>query len=113
VYTLGAKYNPIKTIGFTTRYRDKDKNAINTILDFAKLINASVKCLYVKTSDSDVSSETIEDWKMAFKREPIEFIVFESEESNAAVLDFIRNENINVLTISIKEGFLRDCSKLY
>jgi hypothetical protein len=61
VYTLGAKYNPIKTIGFTTRYRDKDKNAINTILDFAKLINASVKCLYVKTSDSDVSSETIED----------------------------------------------------
>jgi hypothetical protein len=23
--TLGAKYNPIKTIGFTTRYRDKDK----------------------------------------------------------------------------------------
>jgi hypothetical protein len=67
----------------------------------------------VKTSDSDVSSETIEDWKMAFKREPIEFIVFESEESNAAVLDFIRNENINVLTISIKEGFLRDCSKLY
>jgi ABC-type xylose transport system substrate-binding protein len=58
------KYNPIKTIGFTTRYRDKDKNAINTILDFAKLINASVKCLYVKTSDSDVSSETMEDWKM-------------------------------------------------
>jgi hypothetical protein len=56
VCTLGAKYNPIKTIGFTTRYRDKDKNAINTILDFAKLINASVKCLYVK-SDSDVSSD--------------------------------------------------------
>jgi hypothetical protein len=48
--------NPIKTIGFTTR-RDKDKNAINTVLDFAKLINASVKCLYVKTSDDDVSSE--------------------------------------------------------
>jgi hypothetical protein len=46
---LGAKYKPIKTIGFTTRYRDKD--AISTVLDFAKLINASVKCLYVKTSD--------------------------------------------------------------
>jgi hypothetical protein len=25
VCTFGAKYNPIKTIGFTTRYRDKDK----------------------------------------------------------------------------------------
>jgi hypothetical protein len=63
-----------------------------------------VKCLYVKTSDSDVSSETIEDWKW-FKREPIEFIVFESEE-NVAVLDFIR---MKILTCwrywPIKEGF--------
>jgi hypothetical protein len=43
---------------------------------------------------------------MTFKREPIEFIVFESEESNAAVLDFIRNENIDVLMISTyKEVF--------
>jgi nucleotide-binding universal stress UspA family protein len=105
---LGAKYNPIKTIGFTTRYRDKDKNAINTVLDFAKLTNASVKCLYVKTSDSDVSSDTMEDWKMTFKREPIEFIVFESEENNVAVLDFIRNENIDVLMISTyKRGFFK------
>jgi nucleotide-binding universal stress UspA family protein len=105
---LGAKYNPIKTIGFTTRYRDKDKNAINTILDFAKLTNASVKCLYVKTNDSDVSSETIEDWKRNFKREPLEFIVFESEESNVAVLDFIRNENIDVLAVlTYKRGFFK------
>jgi hypothetical protein len=44
---------------------------------------------------------------MTFKREPIEFIVFESEESNVAVLDFIR-KNINVLMIStIKEVFQR------
>jgi hypothetical protein len=66
----------------------------------------------VKTSDSDVSSETIEDWKMAFKREPIEFIVFESEESNA-VLDFIRNENINVLILTYKEVFKVVPAKLY
>jgi hypothetical protein len=66
----------------------------------------------VKTSDSDVSSETIEDWKMAFKREPIEFIVFESEESNA-VLDFIRNENIDVLILTYKEVFKVVPAKLY
>jgi hypothetical protein len=53
----------------------------------------------VKTSDSDVSSETMRIGKWPLS-EPIEFIVF-SEESNAAVLDFIRNENINVLTILI------------
>jgi hypothetical protein len=67
---LGAKYKPIKTIGFTTQYRDKDKSLMHGFRLW-ELINASVKCLYVKTSDSDVSA-TIE-WKMEFKREPIEF----------------------------------------
>lgn len=105
---LGAKYKPIKTIGFTTRYRDKDKKAISTVLDFAKLINASVKCLYVKTSDSDVSIATIEEWKMELKREPIEFFVVESEDSNAAVIDFIGDKNIEVLTmLTYKRGFFK------
>jgi hypothetical protein len=105
---LGAKYKPIKTIGFTTRYRDKDKKAISTVLDFARLINASVKCLYVKTSDSDVSIATIEEWKMEFIREPIEFFVVESEDSNTAVVNFIGDKNINVLTmLTYKRGFFK------
>jgi hypothetical protein len=58
----------------------------------------------VKTSDSDVSSETIEDWKSL--SENLLNLLFESEESNVAVLDFIRNENIDVLTIlTYKRGF--------
>jgi hypothetical protein len=49
--------------------------------------------------------ETIEDWKMALS-ETYWIYCIESEESNVAVLDFIRNENINVLTIlTYKEGF--------
>lgn len=105
---LEAKHKTIKTIGFTTRYRAKDKIAINAVLNLAKIINANVKCLYVKTSDSDVSKETIGEWKVEFKKQPIEFVVVESDEINEAVLDFITNENVDVLTMLIyKRGFFK------
>jgi nucleotide-binding universal stress UspA family protein len=105
---LEAKYKTIKTVGFTTRYRAKDKMAIQTVLNFAKNINAIVKCLYVKTSDSDVSKETIAEWEMEFKNQPIEFVVIESDEINEAVLDFINNKNVDVLTMLIyKRGFFK------
>jgi hypothetical protein len=72
--------------------RDKDKKCDQHNFRFCKTHQCFREMSLCETSDSDVSSET-EDWKMPL-REPIEFIVFESEESNA-VLDFIRNENIN------------------
>ena len=49
-----APFNAIKTIGFTTRFRAKDKKALQSVLELAHKAKAKVKCLYVKTSDSDV-----------------------------------------------------------
>jgi hypothetical protein len=47
-----------------------------------------------------------------FEKQPIEFVVVESE-INEAVLDFITNENVDVLTMLIyKRGFLKDCFNL-
>lgn len=103
---LEAKYKSIKTVGFTTRYREKDKIALHTVLSFATNINAIVKCLYVKTSNSDVSKEIIADWKMEFQQQPIEFVVVESDQVNESVLDFISNKNVDVLTmLTYKRGF--------
>ena len=45
-----AKYTKIETIGFTTRFREKDKQALREVLKIAKKVGAKVKCLYVKTS---------------------------------------------------------------
>jgi nucleotide-binding universal stress UspA family protein len=105
---LEAKNKIIKTVGFTTRYRDKDKIALERVLNFAQNINAIVKCLYVKTSDSDVSKETIAEWEIAFQQQPIEFVVVESDEINEAVLDFISNKNVDVLTmLTYKRGFFK------
>jgi hypothetical protein len=48
------------------RYRAKDKIAINAVLNLAKIINANEMPL-CKTSDSDVSKETIAEWKVEFE----------------------------------------------
>jgi hypothetical protein len=50
----------------------------------------------------------MEQWIKEFKREPIAFFMVESEESNAAVLDFIRDENVGILTIrNYNRGFFK------
>lgn len=109
---LEAKFKKIKTIGFTTRFRAKDKKALKTVLDIAKKTNAKVKCLYVKTSSSDVSKETIEKWETEFMQEPIEFFVITSDAVKETILDFILYKEIDVLTmLTYKRGFFEGIFK--
>ncbi len=101
-----AKFEKIEHIGFTTRFRPKDKKALKSVLEIAKLADADVKCLYVKTSKSDVPKETIEKWETKFKDEPIEFFVIESEDVKNTILDFIQYKEIDILTmLTYKRGF--------
>jgi nucleotide-binding universal stress UspA family protein len=103
---LEAKFNPIKTIGFTTRFRPKDKKALKTVLKIAKKTNAKVNCLYVKTSNSDVSKELVNEWETDFANEPIEFFVVYSDEVKVTILDFILQRDIDVLAmLTYKRGF--------
>lgn len=109
---LDAKFKKIETIGFTTRFRPKDKKALKMVLDIAKKTKAKVKCLYVKTSSSDVSKETIEKWETDFTQEPIEFFVITSDEVKETILDFILYKDIDVLTmLTYKRGFFEGIFK--
>lgn len=103
---LGAKHRPIKNIGFTTRYRDKDKKALSSVIEIAQKLNAKVKCLYVKSSTSDVASETIALWEEEYSTEPISFDIVISDDIKEAVLEFVFANNIDVLTmLTYKRGF--------
>lgn len=103
---LGAKYRPIKNIGFTTRYRDKDKKALNSVIEIAQKLNAKVKCVYVKSSTSDVASETIALWEKEYSTEPISFDIVISDDIKKTVLEFVFANNIDVLTmLTYKRGF--------
>lgn len=99
-----APFKKIQTIGFTTRFREKDKKALQNVLKIAKKTNAQLHCLYVKKADSDVSKETIKEWEKEF--ETVTFWVTLSEEVADSIADFILNKDIDVLTmLTYKRGF--------
>jgi nucleotide-binding universal stress UspA family protein len=109
---LDSEFKKIETIGFTTRYRDKDKKALRDVLKIAKKTNAKVKCLYVKTNDSDVSLSTIKQWEEEFFGEPIQFSIIQSEEVQDTILDFILFKYIDVLAmLTFKRNFFVELFK--
>jgi nucleotide-binding universal stress UspA family protein len=106
---IEAKFEKIETIGFTTRYREKDKKPLKQVLKIAKKANAVVKCLYVKTSKSDVPEETINQWKEEFKDEAIEFLIINSDLVEENIVDFSTHKNIDILAmITHKRNFFSE-----
>ncbi|MCD9576219.1 universal stress protein [Flavobacterium soyae] len=103
---IDAKFKKIKTIGFTTRYREKDKAELRKVLKIAKKTNAKVKSLYVRSSNTDVSDMTIKEWETEFANENVEFLVLPSDEVKETILDFILFKDIDILTtITHKRSF--------
>lgn len=103
---LDAQFKKVHTIGFTTRFRPKDKKALKKVLEIAKMAHADVKCLYVKTGKSDVAKETVKKWEEEFAAEPIEFFVISSDEVKETILDFILYKEIDILTmVTYKRSF--------
>jgi nucleotide-binding universal stress UspA family protein len=109
---IEAKYTKIETIGFTTRFRDKDKAALKQVIKMAKKTHAVVKCLYVKTCKSDVTDATVDQWKKEFEKEPVQFSIVKSDLVKETILDFISHKNIDILAmITHKRNFFSELFK--
>jgi len=101
-----AKFRKIKVIGFTTRYREKDKEELRKVLNIARKTNAKVKSLYVKTSGSDVSDATFKEWEREFANDNVEFLILPSDEVKETILDFVLYKDIDIITtITHKRSF--------
>jgi hypothetical protein len=110
---LEAKFKKIETIGFTTRFRAKDKKALKDVLKIAKKTNAKVRCLYVKTNKSDVSQTTIKQWEEEFADEPIQFSIIPSDDVQDTILDFILFREIDVLAmLTYKRNFFVELNRV-
>lgn len=95
-----SKFKKIETIAFTTRFRKKDMEAMHKVLAFAKKVNAKVKCLYVKTEESDVKKKTITKWESHFEEEKnLEFFIIPSEDVKETIEDFLTGQEIELLAI--------------
>ena len=107
-----AKFDAIKKIGFTTRFTSKERRALLQVIAFAKTIKAKVKCVYVKTLDSDIKESKIEKWRQDFKKEPVEFFVIQNEDVKGTISDFIKKQDIDILAmLSYKHTFLESLFK--
>jgi nucleotide-binding universal stress UspA family protein len=103
-----AKFTKIETIGFTTRFREKDKEALSNVIKIAKSAGAVVKCLYVQTRETDNTQATYDDWSEYFKHEPVQFFIIPNDEVNQTIEEFIDHQNIDVLAmLTYKRNFFQ------
>ncbi|HEY6142526.1 MAG TPA: universal stress protein [Flavobacterium sp.] len=103
---FGVEFKKIKTIGYINHYTPKDKEALSNVVHFAKMIDAKVKCLYVKTSTSEIDIEAVKKWEEDFSQEPITFTIVRNNELKQMMLDFVSHQEIDVLTmLTYKNSF--------
>lgn len=102
-----AEYHPIKSIAFTTQYKDKDNEALAKTLEIARKFDASVLCLYIKNADDPEDiEERINEWKIYYRSEKIDFYNIAGDHIEQTILDFIQNQHIGMLVMRThKRGF--------
>jgi len=95
-----AEYHPIKSIAFTTQYKDKDNDALARTLDIAHKFQASVSCLYIKNDDDPEDiEERINEWKIFYRSEKIDFFNIAGGHIEQTILDFIENQKVGMLVM--------------
>lgn len=102
-----AEYHPIKSIAFTTQYRDKDNDSLKRALDIADKFGARVQCIYIKNPDdpSDLE-EKINEWKAYYRGRNIDFFNIAGDHIEQTLLDFIESQQVNLLVMRAhKRGF--------
>lgn len=102
-----AEFHNIKTIAFTTQYKDRDNDALLNTIKIAKLFDARVHCLYIKNEDDPEDiDERINEWKMYYRDENIDFFNIEGNHIEQTILDFIENQKTDMLVMRThKRGF--------
>ncbi len=97
-----AKFKGITKIGFTTIFKDSDKQPLAEVLDIAQKFNAKVRCLNIAKDMKDVTIElAIRDWERDFNSDRLKFIIREEGEQTLEehISEFIHDLNISFLAI--------------
>ncbi|MGC4041323.1 MAG: universal stress protein [Flavobacterium sp.] len=95
-----ARFSRLETIGFTTLYREDDLHALKEVLSLAKRLHAKVKCLYVKTHDSEFKDQAIRYWENHFKNEKnLDFFIIPNDDVEATIEGFISDQGIDLLAM--------------
>jgi nucleotide-binding universal stress UspA family protein len=104
---VDAEYHPIKSIAFTTQYKDKDNDALKNVITIAEKFNAEVLCLYIKNDDDPEDiDERINEWKIYYRNNKINFFNISGDHIEQTIIDFIDNQHVDLLVMRThKRGF--------
>jgi nucleotide-binding universal stress UspA family protein len=95
-----AEYQPITSVVFTTQYKDKDNDALRNALDISKKFRARLQCLYIKNDDDPEDiDERINEWKIYYRDEAIDFFNIPGDHIEQTILDFVENQHAGLLVM--------------
>lgn len=94
----GYKYKGIKNIGFTTVFEEKDRRALDYLVDVAFRYKAKLHCLNI-SKDETYDISTLNHWKDYYKDDPVDFSIYSADDYIDGVLEFIKDEKIDLLTV--------------
>ena len=98
-------FKGFKNIGFTTIFDQKDKDALKNLIEIANRHQAKIHCMHV-SKDGKFNQQVLEDWKDQFANDPVVFEIYNDADPTNAVLDFIKEKQIDLLTVvSRNKGF--------
>lgn len=87
------------SIGFTTRFREKDKEALHQTIEFAKKLGLKVICMYAQTDESTREKELLKVWEEEFESDHVDFIIYPSDDVLETIEYFIVHQEIDILTM--------------
>jgi len=104
---VDAEYHPIKSIAFTTQYKDKDNDALKNVITIAEKFDAEVLYLYIKNDDDPEDiDERINEWKIYYRDYKINFFNISGDHIEQTIIDFIDNQHVDLLVMRThKRGF--------
>ena len=109
---LKAKFSQINTIAFTTRFEEKDRSALRQVINFADKIYANVKCIYIKTSETNHDEMYLDKWRSEFKSDPVQFFVIHGKNVEDSIFEFISVEKVGILAmLTHKRSFFQSLFK--
>jgi nucleotide-binding universal stress UspA family protein len=95
-----AEYHPIKNVVFTTQYKDKDNDALRNAMVIAGKFKARLQCLYIKNDDDPEDiDERINEWKIYYRDEDIDFFNIAGDHIEQTILDFVENQHAGLLVM--------------
>lgn len=97
-----AKFSGITRIGFTTLFRDADKQPLRDILTIAEHFDAQVRCLHViQHVKYEPVEETAKEWDREFHSDRLKFILIEGTGGSVEeyISNFIHDFNISFLAV--------------